>query len=98
MTEIQKVNIQLFKRYKKVANDYKKYADDEIFIRVKDMIDVALKEEMLEDKQSRWLGFVQGVLVMYELICIEDEREFSRPLFHEAYEKMGIKKPKTISL
>jgi len=98
MTEIQKANVELFKRYQKIAADYKKYPDDEIFVRVKNMIDVALKEDMLEDKQSRWLGFVQGVLVMYDLICIEDERDFSRPLFHNAYEKMGIEKPKTISL
>ena len=98
MSEIKKVNLILFKRYKKIADNYKKYADDDIFIRMKGMIDIALKEDMFEDKQSRWLGFIQGILVMYELICVEEERDFSRPLFHEAYEKMGLEKPKSISV
>jgi len=37
------------------------------------------------DKLSRWLGFVQGTLVMHGLACVDAEREFSRPLFHAAY-------------
>jgi len=98
MTKIQEANIQLFKRYQKILNDYKKYADDDIIIRTKKMIDVAIKVDMLEDKQSRWLGFTQGVLAVYDLIDIEEERDISRKLFHKAYKKMGIEKPKTISV
>lgn len=37
------------------------------------------------DKLSRWLGFVQGTLVMHGLAAVDAEREFSRPLFHAAY-------------
>jgi len=98
MTRIQEANLELFKRYKKILNDYKKYADDDIIIRTKKMIDVALTVEMLEDKQSRWLGFTQGVLAVYDLIDIDTERDISRKLFHKAYKDMGLEKPKTISI
>ena len=38
-----------------------------------------------EDKQARWLGFIQGVLVMRGLLSVEAERDATRPLFHAAY-------------
>lgn len=34
------------------------------------------------DKLCRWMGFVQGVLAAQEIIHVEAEREFSRPLLH----------------
>jgi len=95
---IKDANIILFKRYQIVLNDYKKYADDELIIRSKKMIDVVLTTDMLEDKQSRWLGFIQGVMTVYDLLDVDTERNFSRPLFHQAYEDMGIEKPKSISV
>jgi len=50
-----------------------------------------------EDKLNRWIGFIQGVLFTEDLISIEEERNFSRPLFHEHYRRIGIKIPKSIS-
>lgn len=47
------------------------------------------------DKLSRWLGFVQGQLEALELITIDGERDYSRPLFHAAYKKDGIPPPET---
>jgi hypothetical protein len=47
------------------------------------------------DKLSRWLGYVQGILVYHKIIRVNDERDFSRPLFHEAYERDGIEIPPT---
>ena len=40
-----------------------------------------------DDKQARWLGFIQGVLVMRGLLSVEAERDATRPLFHAAYGK-----------
>lgn len=34
------------------------------------------------DKAQRWLGFVQGVLVAAGVLEIEQERDYTRPLFH----------------
>ena len=49
------------------------------------------------DKLNRWLGFVQGVMTMQELVSVGVERDFSRPLFHQAYTQDGIKIPETAS-
>ena len=34
--------------------------------------------KMTEDKISRWLGFVQGVMTVYGWITVEEERENTR--------------------
>lgn len=39
------------------------------------------------DKLHRWLGFIQGVLVMRKIITVAEEREFTRPLLHSYLEK-----------
>lgn len=38
--------------------------------------------EIAEDKANRWLGFIQGVLICASVVDIEDERDYTRPLFH----------------
>ena len=96
---IKAANKILFKRYLQILNEYKKYDDDEGIVLSKAMCEHVINDDtMLEDKESRWLGFVQGILYIYDLIDVDQERDVSRPLFHEAYEAMGIDKPKSISL
>jgi hypothetical protein len=46
------------------------------------------------DKLSRWLGFVQGCLASRTLIDVDEERDFTRPLFHQAYQAEGVEVPK----
>lgn len=48
------------------------------------MCRTAIHEPMSIDKASRWLGFVQGVLAARNIIDVDDERDYSRRLFHEA--------------
>lgn len=50
------------------------------------------------DKLSRWLGYIQGVLIERGLTTVQRERDFSRPLFHKAYAKEGIKIPKSVNI
>lgn len=33
------------------------------------------------DKANRWLGFIQGVLVMRGYTTVREERDFTRPFF-----------------
>ena len=47
------------------------------------------------DKLSRWLGFVQGYIIFTNQSTIDIERDFSRSLFHKAYENENIKIPKS---
>lgn len=48
------------------------------------------------DKLSRWTGFVQGVQILRGDMSSTAERDRTRPLFHAAYEAMGIEKPETV--
>lgn len=34
-----------------------------------------------EGKVSRWLGFIQAILILNDLTTVEKERNFTRPLF-----------------
>lgn len=49
-----------------------------------------------EDKTSRWLGFVQGVMTVQGLLTVAAERDISRPLFHAAYAEQGKPVPATV--
>lgn len=42
------------------------------------------------DKLSRWLGYCQAVAIFNQLTSTSAERDFSRPLFEEAYLNEGI--------
>jgi hypothetical protein len=50
-----------------------------------------------EDKLSRWLGFVQGVLCARGQLSVDDEREFSRPLFHACHHAAGQPAPASVA-
>lgn len=50
------------------------------------------------DKTNRWIGFMQGVLYAEGLIDIDEERDFSRPLFHQYYEDNGINIPESVEI
>lgn len=48
------------------------------------------------DKTSRWIGFIQGCLASKGMLDVNVERDRTRPIFHEAYEAMGLEIPKTV--
>lgn len=56
------------------------------------------RPDLPDDKLSRWLGFVQGVMTVKGLISVDKERDITRFLFHKAYEEMGLKQPKSVSV
>lgn len=49
-----------------------------------------------EDKLNRWLGYVQGILVVRCIINVQEERDVSRPLFHAAYSQANTLIPGTL--
>jgi len=51
-----------------------------------------------DDKTSRWIGYIQRYLVEQELTTVKAERDFTRPLFHDAYRLLGFTLPKTVSI
>ena len=68
--------------------------------RLRDMMIVLLEnaDDWPVDKTNRWLGFIQGVMWTRDLIDIDEERNFTRPLFHAYYEAQGIEKPTSVDV
>lgn len=50
------------------------------------------------DKSNRWLGYIQGILTINKVINVEEERGFTRPLFHKYYKEKNIKIPDSVSI
>lgn len=50
------------------------------------------------DKTNRWIGFIQGVMYCNCLLNIDEERDFTRPLFHEYYKKNSIQIPESVKV
>lgn len=51
------------------------------------------------DKTGRWLGYVQCIVIEVEgLSTVEEERDFTRPLFHEYYNKIGVDTPISVKI
>ena len=109
---ISQVSRLLFERYliilnDKFVNDLLSIRQEEAIIELKGICDTAISSiseydnsqkdnQMTEDKISRWLGYLQGIMVYNGWISVLEERNFSRPLFHKAYEEQGIDKPKSV--
>jgi hypothetical protein len=94
MDAVRQATKELFRRYIEAM-------DHEVF-KVPDERIVALCEQAIKnievypiDKLSRWLGFVQGVLYKENIIDVDIERDFSRPLFHDAYMRENLGIPET---
>ncbi len=47
--------------------------------------------EYPEDKLNRWLGFVQGILIVQGFTTVEAERNFTRPLFKAVHLDLNMK-------
>lgn len=54
-------------------------------------------DKIAPDKTSRWIGFIQSELIRFGITSVEDERNFSRPIFQEIYKKFNFNQP-TISI
>ena len=51
------------------------------------------------DKTGRWVGYVQCLLIEVEKVTtINEERDFTRPLFHELYTTEGLDIPASIEI
>lgn len=65
---------------------------------LKMLITILEDNTLPEDKISRWMGFIQGVMIMKGYVSVSTERDAARPLFHKVYESNGIKIPKSRDL
>ena len=85
------VTSQLFARYSKILLDdwHKNKKDPYAHVNQASMEHLywmcvtAQERDMPIDKASRWLGFVQWCLVMRGLLDVDEERDYTRPLFKD---------------
>jgi len=101
-TPVARASVVLFARYQAVladAADFPSAADGCTRAHLLWMCTTATEQapSWPDDKTSRWLGFVQGVMTMQGLLTVAGEREFSRPLFHAAYAEQGNVAPASMA-
>jgi hypothetical protein len=57
---------------------------------------IARVDGMPSDKLNRWIGFIQGALAAQGFISVQEERDRTRPIYHELYKLMQIDIPPTV--
>ena len=73
-----------------------KLPDSEEKERVFKMLETLLENNDWADlKIGKWLGFIEGFLIFNNITTVDNERNFTRKIYHEHYKKNNIKIPKT---
>lgn len=76
-----------------------KLADCEKRDRCLAMIEVLLSNPNFPDlKVGGWIEHIITICIENKITTIDDERDFSRPIKHEYYKRMGFDVPKTIDV
>lgn len=44
------------------------------------------------------VGLIQGYMISYYFLDVSEERNRTRPIFHKAYEELGIRPPKSVAI
>lgn len=97
---VRQATFQMFERYYKLLEKKKDFGSgsklpETSYSHLRGMCSLAMTNIDIWsiDKLSRWLGYVQGILIFMGDLRINEERDFSRPLFHAAYKSEGIDIP-----
>jgi hypothetical protein len=98
--ELFKIHKLISKRYKSLIKDkdWEAPSTETSKTHIIKMLNILETDNLMtEDKASRFLGYIQGVLTFVKVLSVEEERKFTRPLFQKYYKKRGLTQ-KTISL
>lgn len=49
-------------------------------------------------KIGKWLGYIEGVLITKGITTVNEERDFTRPIFHAYYKSIGLEVPETVDV
>lgn len=101
-TPIHQVNANLAKRYLEVLLNNKSQRDEPECTGVDHLIGmcrwIITHPDVFIDKQSRWIGFIQGVMAMRGFVSVQEERCLTRPMFHKAYIEMDMVVPVSVGV
>jgi hypothetical protein len=102
ITPIHQVNVNLAKRYLEVLLNNEPQQEEPECTGVDHLISmcrwIITHPDMIMDKQSRWIGFIQGVMAMRGFLSVQEERDHTRPMFHEAYIEMNMVVPVSVGV
>lgn len=71
-------------------------SNDDDQVRLNNMI-ATLKENYNwpDLKIGKWLGYIEGILIANKITTVDEERDYSRPYYHQYYKEMNINIPTT---
>lgn len=84
MEELIKAHYFMVKRYRSIIKG-KNFKDEEFLL---NFCDSALTLTN-PDKLSRWVGYIQGVLIERGILDTKFERDVSREIYKPIYERLG---------
>ena len=84
MEELINAHKSMMRRYRSIIINYN-LEDKEYLIKFCD----AAQTLRNPDKLSRWVGYIQGILIDRTIIDTNFERDISRELYKPIYEKLG---------
>ena len=82
---------KLLDAHRLMINRYRNFIIGKNFIDEKELIgfcDLAMDLQN-PDKLSRWVGYIQGILIERKIVTVESERNWSRAIYKPIYEKLG---------
>ncbi len=84
MEELLNAHRFMMRRYKSIIEN--KNLDDKEFL-----VNFCNTAQTLTnpDKLSRWLGYIQGILIERKIIDTDFERDVSREIYKPIYERLG---------
>jgi hypothetical protein len=88
--DLTEINLKLFMEARQVLAES---SDDLDTSALEAFVDSAVEniKYLPPDKQSRWLGYLQGRLADLGLLTIEEQRDRTRPLFQALYDKYNLR-------
>lgn len=73
-----------------------KLPDSSEKVRLLNMLETLLINPNWQDlKIGKWLGYIEGVLILREVTTVDIERDFTRKIYHAYYERIGVEIPQT---
>lgn len=98
--QVNSANRELAIRYYRLLeiwlaeNDFRhSYIDAVKLIQLCDYIVSVPLTDISPDKGSRWIGYIQAELIREQIITIDSERDFTRPMFHKIYKNFNHFQP-----
>ena len=80
------MNEELLIRYRTILNSVTNELPDKEYISKEHLFwmleEIEYNEEQSLTKKHRWLGYIQGILIAFGILDVDEERNITRPLLN----------------